>query len=106
MAALTREEVAEWLAASCEHQGVDVSVTNAETLGRIAAVLGPPSGGPAARVCTGEMRADEGHETVPARISALPSDGNPPGVELVVGTRCGSDLDTVEDLAEYSPSLL
>lgn len=43
--AVSREEVAVWLAASCQAQGVPVLVTDARVLGEVAALLAPAVGG-------------------------------------------------------------
>ena len=48
MARVTAVEVRVWLLASCEAQKVAVKVTNEDALRKVAEVLGPPAGGPAA----------------------------------------------------------
>lgn len=50
------EQVAAWLAASCQAQGVPVVVTDARVLGQVAALLTPAAGGPAAARQRGKGR--------------------------------------------------
>jgi hypothetical protein len=50
------EQVAAWLAASCQAQGVPVLVTDARVLGRVAALLTPAAGGPASARQRGKGR--------------------------------------------------
>ncbi len=42
---LSREAVASWLAASCAEQGVPVLITDPHVLGKVAALLSPPTSG-------------------------------------------------------------
>jgi hypothetical protein len=53
VAALSREQVAAWLAASCAEQGVPVRVTDPQVLGKVAALLAPGGGGPRNRAKRG-----------------------------------------------------
>ena len=57
---MTTAEIAAWLEASCERAGVVMLITDANTIGRVAAVLVPPAGGSKTPAWT------EGSQNVPA----------------------------------------
>jgi hypothetical protein len=44
VARMTTDEMEAWLEASCERSGVAVRITDANTIGRVAAVLAPAAG--------------------------------------------------------------
>jgi hypothetical protein len=80
------ERIRAWLEASCARQGVPVRVTDAETVRRVAALLGGPVDGPRAharsastRPAAGRSQPPPGHDPVdvqtPAARGARGDDG-------------------------------
>jgi len=86
---LSREELAEFVARSCERQGVPVKVTDAAVVGRMAALLGAGADGGGAKPAP----------AAPAR-SELPDDLDAVRVEHSGAGCAGTDHGMVDDRAD------
>lgn len=90
---MTPVELAEWVAASCQAQGVPVRVADPVTVSAVVALLGGPGGGGRAR--TRSVRATRrrtGRSEAPDRLDAG-------GVEGSGSADSGGDHDVVDDAA-------